>query len=64
MSGPIDALVVELNDQLIEASCWMQTFEQLENPPPWGFPVARLLERIDAKAQALQELLNAPEVPA
>lgn len=64
MSAPVDALVVELNDQLIEALCWMQTFEQLENPPSWVFPVARLLERIDAKAQALQQLLNAPQVPA
>ena len=64
MTPQIAAAVDDLNEQLIEADAWMQALQEPENSPPWVFAVARMLERIDASAQALQELLNAQEVPA
>ena len=51
--------VSELDEQLIEAQAWIQVLNEPENPPAWVFPVARMIDRIDSKSQALQELLNA-----
>jgi hypothetical protein len=42
----------------------MQAINEQEQPPVWAFPVARMVERIDAKAQAVEEILRREQVLA
>jgi hypothetical protein len=62
MSSPTLQALDALNAQLVEASAWMQALEAHETPNPLAFPVARMLERVDAAAQALETLLRREEV--
>ena len=64
MTPAMSQAINELNEVLAEADGWMQAINEQEPPPPWAFPVARLVERIDAKAQVVDELLRREQVPA
>ena len=64
MTPMISQAVQDLNEVLVEAGAWMQAINEQEQPPAWAFPVARMVERIDAKAQVVEELLRREQVLA
>ncbi len=64
MTPAISLAIQELNEVLAESNAWMQAINDQEQPPVWAFPVARMVERIDAKAQAVEELLRREQVLA
>lgn len=62
MNPAMSQAIQDLNEVLAEATTWMQAINEQEHPPTWAFPVARMVERIDAKAQAVEELLRREQV--
>jgi phytoene/squalene synthetase len=64
MSPATSHAIQDLNEVLAEANAWMQAINEQEQPPVWAFPVARMVERIDAKAQAVEEILRREQVLA
>ena len=64
MTPMISQAVQDLNEVLVEAGAWMQAINEQDEPPTWAFPVTRMVERIDAKAQVVEELLRREQVLA
>ena len=62
MKTPTMQALDALNAQLVEAGAWMQALEAHEAPNPLAYPVARMLERIEAAASELETLIRREEV--